>query len=137
MKEFIISISAVSVIISALKLLCPADKEERLIKFALGMFFIISIIGGAANIKAELPQTETTLGQEYGENIKLASLEASVVSLLEENDIKISEIYFDTDISAEKSISINKVILKTQKKEDGPKAEGIVKSQTGLEVELK
>jgi C1A family cysteine protease len=112
-------------------------KTETSLKYAIGIFLTLSIITGIKSINIEIPQITTKAASLSGEDIQLATLKSAIISVLKEYGIEIKELYFDTDISENGSININKVTIKLEKREDAKKATEIIKSQTGLSVEVK
>lgn len=136
MKEFLGQICGISVMIAALKLLVPAGRFEKILKYSLGLFFILSIIGGLKKFDFTLPEISYEITEESNTSLTLAPLEISIKNILEKNGIKVKEIYFDTNITENSGIQINKVIIELKEGEKSKAAE-TVKSQTGLEVMVK
>ena len=133
MKDFLLSISAVSVIMAAVWLLIPKGSMQKSVKYALGIFALVGIISAFGKIEISLPEvTETSKGAELSYDIAVASAERAVENSLIKNNISAKKVTAVTDNLKSDSINITKVVLELESDKDFEKAAELVFSETGL-----
>ena len=137
MKDLLLCLCGMATMLAAFKILIPNGKNENLLKYSMGLFLIVSILSTAGKIEFSMPEVKAFETAPVGDELKTENLKLAIISTLCDFGIEVTEIYFDTDITDDGSISITKVTLYIENKEDKEKAVEIIKSQTGLLVEAK
>ncbi len=107
------------VFIGALYMICPDGKISKSVKYVLSLVFLLSVIAAAgisikkAEVSFEIPKTQET------DTSALDAQTAKFVysSILNANGISFSEITVSTDKSADGSIYISKVYIKSSEEE--------------------
>lgn len=136
MKDFMLSLSAVSVIMSAAWLLLPEGRMEKSMKYALGIFALAGIICAFGKISLSLPGLETKFSSaQISYNIETAAAETAIEEVLEKSNIPVKKVTAVTDISGSDSINITKVVLELENNKDFYRAAELIRLETGLESE--
>ena len=136
--QFIRLISALSLFMAAVWLLIPKGKGEKTARFAVGIFFLFSLVCGAFGLSNIRSETEVDFNLNLEETFQRAAViqsrafEKSITALLKEQGISLEKIVVETDILADNSINITKVELFLPEPLDFERAATLIQKQTGL-----
>ncbi|MBQ4154032.1 MAG: hypothetical protein IJE01_02380 [Clostridia bacterium] len=134
MKGIILSITVICVISAALFFLCPKGKMEKVMKYALGIFFISSLIVAVLSADFNVDFNLDTEGNIEQTETKIAdsTVTVAISQILLKNHIRPIKIELDTDKTKDGSISIKRVLLTLEKDEQFDLASKIIKEETGI-----
>lgn len=129
---------ASAVFIGALYMICPDGAMNKTVKFVLGLVFLLSVIAASgitlsqADISFEIPK------QEAADTAALDTAAAEYVYsyALKNSGIDFSEITVCTDKSADGSIYISKVIIKSEENREKILS-ALGEAAKNIEVEIK
>lgn len=136
LKEFFMSVSAISVILAGIWFVIPDGNMKKPIKYSLGVFTIAALISAVSKITFTFPEitTENTMAQ-VSHSIEISSIETAIETVLTKNNISVEKVTAVTDISEKERINITKVKLKLDNVEDIERATEIVMNETGITAE--
>lgn len=129
---------ASAVFIGALYMICPEGAINKTVKFVLGLAFLLSVIAASGislnktDIYVEIPKTETA----DSDTLDIAVAKYVYSYTLKNSGIDFSEITVCTDKSADGSIYISKVIIKSQENREKI-LNALGEAGKNIEVEIK
>lgn len=134
MKSAVLLVTAICIVSSGLFILTPKGKMEKVMKYALGIFFIASVIAAVLSIDFNVDFNLDVKDDfsQTGTEITNATAETAISQILLKNNINPLKIEVDTDKSLDNSISIKRVVLTLEKEEDFNRAAQIIKEETGI-----
>ncbi len=136
MKDFMLSLSSVSVIMAAVWLLVPEGSMEKSMKYALGIFAVVGIISAFGKIGISLPEISAQYtGTQPSYSIETATAETAIEDVLRKYNIPVKKVTAVTDISGSDSINITKVVLELENDKDFDRAAELLELETGLKSE--
>lgn len=136
MKVFLLSLSAVAVIMAAAWLLVPEGSMEKSMRYALGIFAVVGVISSFGKIDLSLPEISTDYtGTQLSYSIETATAEAVIEDMLRKYNIPVKKVTAVTDISESDSINITKVVLELENVKDFDRAAELLELETGLKAE--
>ncbi len=146
-----ISICVTTVVTSIFSMLTPDSKLDKVLKFAISLFFLTSIISPFVNNKLDFhidisditqaPQTRELTQRVENQFISIAksNIENTVENLLLRENISPKKIEVLININEDNSISINKLMVYINKSDEKRKQaiEKIVKEGAGYSPQVK
>lgn len=134
MKSAVLLVTAICIVSSALFIFTPKGKMEKVMKYALGIFFIASVIAAVLSIdfNADFNLDVKDDFSQTGTDITNATAEIAISQILLRNNIHPLKIEVDTDKTSDDSISIKRIVLTLDTKEDFNRAAQIIKEETGI-----
>ncbi|MEG0571352.1 MAG: stage III sporulation protein AF [Oscillospiraceae bacterium] len=146
LKSIGMSLCITAVATSIFSMLIPNSNLEKVIKFAVSLFFITGIVSPFinGNLKVDFnfdditpPSSQTQFSQGVNTQfltIAQNNLQISITKILEKESIKTKKITVKINISEQKSISINKitVFVDEKYKNEAYRIENIVKKEVGV-----
>lgn len=140
-----ISICITTVVTSLFSMLTPDSKLDKVLKFAISLFFLTSIISPFVNNKldfhidiSDVTQNNNTmkLSQSVEKqflSISKKNIENTLERILAKQSISVKKIEVLININEDNSISINKLMVYIDKKDEKSKyaIQKIVKEETG------
>jgi len=114
LSSILVSFCAACIFIGALYMLCPDGTMSKTVKYILGLVFLVSVIS-AAGITVKMPDIDFSPPDTVNQSARLDTASAKYVYsyILENAGIDFSEITVCTDKSADGSIIISKVIIRS------------------------
>ena len=134
MKSTVLLLTAICIISSALSILLPKGKTEKVMKYALGIFFIASVITAVMSIDFNVDFNLDAKNEfnQTGNEIANATAETAISQILLKNNIHPLKIEADMDKTSNNGISIKRVVLAIKDEEDFNRAAQIIKEETGI-----
>ena len=103
MKTYLISVAAVSVLLSLSGLILPKGKTEKLVRTAFAALFLFvlirPVVGSELSLPAFLPETETVAISDFGEYVReeiSSRYEKTFSEVLRQNDLVAESIVVET-----------------------------------------
>lgn len=138
--QFIRLFSALSLFTAAFWVLVPKGRGEKTARFALGVFFLWSVIlGGKAafsSLQAAKAGTLTQAAQNNALQMQTTALQNGFGLLLQSAGYPAEKIIVEADILEDNSINITKVVLWPKNSADYNAAAQLLARQAGLAPEI-
>lgn len=145
-----ISICITTIVTSIFSMLTPDNKMDKVLKFAISLFFLTGIISPFANNKLnfridiediiDVPTSQEMSFSMESQFLTMAerNLEAEAEKILAKNEIFPKKIEVFININDDNSISINKMVvyIKQDLSETGEKIKSLIKEEMGIAAEL-
>lgn len=150
-RNFAISICITIVATGIFSMLIPNGTMEKVVKFTVSLFFLLSIIipfvTGLKDFKVEyvsgevLQENNKQLENNINENIlniTKSKLEQSIVDILKKNDILVKKVFVDINIIDKSSIDISKIeiYIDSEQKDKQNQIEQIIKKEVEVTPEI-